>query len=84
MSKARTRRNIVIVTSAAIAIFGSTAGGLAQNIQGQNGEEWQEWHHPHHHPAPAPSIGTGVPTVMLLGGVLLGTALLRRSRQARP
>ena len=31
-------------------------------------------------PAPAPMIGGGVPAVLLIGGVLLGTKLLKRQR----
>jgi hypothetical protein len=75
MRTSRTRRNIVIAASAAVAILASTAGGLAQqngNNQGQNNQGGGT------HPAPAPAIGTGLPTAMIVGGVLLGATFLRR------
>ena len=34
----------------------------------------------HHKPAPAPLIGLGVPVALAVGGVLLGTKLLKRKR----
>ncbi len=33
-------------------------------------------------PAPAPLIGTGIPAVLVVGGVLLGAKVLARRRQA--
>jgi hypothetical protein len=36
----------------------------------------------HHRPAPAPLIGSGIPAVLVVGGVLLGAKVLTRRRQA--
>jgi hypothetical protein len=87
-----TRRNrngakmAAIAAAAAIAILTTTTGGVAGqngngqgqngNGQGQNGNGWGN------HPVPAPAIDTGIPAMILIGGVVLGTTLIRRLRKA--
>jgi hypothetical protein len=61
-----------IAASAAIAILVTTAGGLAQSNQDGNSQGQRT------HAAPAPAIDTGVPAMIIVGGVLLGTTLIRR------
>jgi hypothetical protein len=73
-----------IAASAAIAIFATTTGGLAQGNQGQNGNgQGQNGNgQGHNHSVPAPAIDTGVPAMIVVGGVLLGTTLIRRLRKS--
>ena len=56
--------------------------GLAAGAQADPGS-WFSWHHHHHHlGAPAPMIGTGIPTVLAVGGVLAGWTLYSRRRKS--
>jgi hypothetical protein len=56
---------------------------LAQNNQGQNGNnQGQNGNQGSYHAAPAPSIDTGLPAIILVGGAVLGTMLIRRLRKA--
>ena len=73
-----------LAASTSIAILLTATGGLAQNNQGQNGNSQGQNgnNNGSHHPAPAPSIGGGLPGILLVGGVVLGTALVRRLRKA--
>jgi hypothetical protein len=83
----RRNRNVVkmaaIAASAAIAILATSTGGLAQNSQGQNGNgQGQNGNgQGNGHAVPAPAIDTGVPAMMVVGGLLLGTTLIRRLRK---
>jgi hypothetical protein len=80
-----------IVASAGIAILATTTVGLAQNSQGQNGNGQGQGQNGNGqgqngngqgHSVPAPAIDAGVPAMILVGGVLLGTTLIRRLRKA--
>jgi hypothetical protein len=86
-----TVRMAAIAASASIAILATTVGGLAQNSQGQNGNGQGQNGNGQgqngngqggNHAVPAPAIDTGVPAMLLVGGVLLGTILIRRLRKA--
>jgi hypothetical protein len=79
-----TVRIAAIAASASIAILATTVGGLAQNSQGQNGNGQGQNGNGQggNHAVPAPAIDTGVPAMLLVGGVLLGTTLIRRLRKA--
>jgi hypothetical protein len=72
----------VALTAAAIATLVATSGGLAeQNNQGGNNQGGNSQGQ-NVQGAPAPAIGSGLSTVMVLGGVLLGATLFRRRGQA--
>jgi hypothetical protein len=78
----RTRRGVarisVAFTAAAIATLVAISGGLAQNNQGNN----QGGNSQGYRGAPAPAIGSGLSTFVVVGGVLLGATLFRRRGQA--
>jgi hypothetical protein len=81
-----TRREVatmgVTLTSAAIGTLLATSRGLAQNQggnnQGQNGNNQGQNGGNGPRGAPAPAIGSGLSTVMVVAGLLLGANLFRR------
>lgn len=79
----KTLKTAAIVASASMAALATATVGLAQNGQGQNGNnQGQNGNNQgHYSPAPAPSIGAGVPAILAVGGTLLGATLLGRLRK---
>lgn len=66
-----------IAASAAIAILATTADGLAGNDNG-NGNGGNNNGKGNGHSVPAPAIDTGIPAMILIAGVVVGTTLIRR------
>ncbi len=82
LDKERTRRNLLkvgaIAVSAVVLSLATTAGAIAdQNNQGGNNNNQGGTKR-----APAPSIGSGIPAALAVGGVLLGMKFLKRLRQS--
>ena len=84
----RTRREVarigVVLTSAAITTLVATRGGLARD-EGEDRHSQGEDRHSHWQNgggsmrgAPAPAIGSGLSTLVVVGGLLLGAKLFRR------
>jgi hypothetical protein len=72
----------VALTAAAIATLVAISGGSAQNnqggnSQGQNGNSQGQNGGGSYRGAPAPAIGSGLSTLVVVGGLLLGAKLFR-------
>jgi hypothetical protein len=86
----------VVLTSAAITTLVATSGGLARNNEGEDRNSQGEDRHSHGENrnshwqngggsmrgAPAPATGSGLSTLMVVAGLLLGAKLFRRRGQA--
>jgi hypothetical protein len=57
----------------------ATAGGQNGGQNGQNGNQNGQGQN---NPAPAPSIGSGIPAALAVGGVLFGMKFWKRARQS--
>ena len=82
LSARHTRRNLLkmgTVASAVVATLVISTRAMAQNSQGGQGGQGNQGGP---RAAPAPSIGSGVPVALSLGGVLLGMKFLTRRRQS--
>jgi hypothetical protein len=90
----RTRREVarmgVVLTSAAITALVATRRGLARDEDRHSQEEDRHSHGENRnsqngggsmHGAPAPAIGSGLSTLMVVAGLLLGAKLFRRRGQ---
>ncbi len=85
LSARHTRRNLLkmgTVASAVVATLVISTRAMAQNSQGGQGGQGNQGNQGGPRAAPAPSIGSGVPVALSLGGVLLGMKFLTRRRQS--
>ena len=89
-SAEQTRRNLLkmgAIAAPAVAVTlattkGAVAGQGMNNLGGNdNNQDGNNNNQGGTRPAPVPSIGVGLPVVLVLGGVSLGTKLISRWRQ---